>query len=102
MKATGIIRKVDSLGRLVLPKEIRKTMRIVEGTPMEIFTSSEGIMIKRYYPALELSDILKNLDEFLDDAYIDLGTKKMDDIRQHIRKIQVIIEDKNLNETDNY
>lgn len=102
MKATGIVRKVDSLGRLVLPKEIRKIMGIAEGTPMEIFTSAEGIMIKKYYPELGLSDILKNLDVFLDDACIDLGTKKMDDIRKHIRKIQMIIEDKNLDEADSF
>lgn len=95
MKATGMVRRVDRLGRLVLPKEIRKTMGIAEGTPMEIFTTAEGIVIKKYYPELGLSDIFKNLDEFLDDACIDLGTQKTDDIRAHIRKIQMILADKN-------
>lgn len=95
MKATGMVRRVDCLGRLVLPKEIRKAMGIAEGTPMEIFTTAEGIVIKKYYPELGLSDILKNLNEFLDDACIDLGTQKTDDIRAHIRKIQMILTDKN-------
>lgn len=95
MKATGMVRRVDRLGRLVLPKEIRKAMGIAEGTPMEIFTTAEGIVIKKYYPELGLSDILKNLNEFLDDACIDFGTQKTDDIRAHIRKIQMILADKN-------
>lgn len=102
MKATGMVRRVDRLGRLVLPKEIRKAMGIAEGTPMEIFTKAEGIVIKKYYPELGLSDIFKNLDEFLDDACIDLGTQKMDDIRAHIRKVQMILADKNPDETDSF
>ena len=42
MKATGIVRRIDDLGRVVIPKEIRKTLRIKEGTPLEIFTDREG------------------------------------------------------------
>ena len=49
MKATGIVRRIDDLGRIVIPKEIRRTMRIREGDPMEIFTSREGeILLKKY------------------------------------------------------
>ena len=48
MKATGIVRRIDDLGRIVIPKEIRRTMRIREGDPMEIFTSREGeILLKK-------------------------------------------------------
>ena len=43
MKATGIVRRIDDLGRVVIPKEIRKTLRIKEGTPLEIFTDSCGV-----------------------------------------------------------
>lgn len=46
MNATGIIRRVDDLGRIVLPKEVRRKVGISEGTPMEIFTSDEGIVLK--------------------------------------------------------
>ena len=51
MKATGIVRRIDDLGRVVIPKEIRKTMRINEGSPMEIFTDRQGeIILKKYSP----------------------------------------------------
>lgn len=53
MKATGIVRKIDELGRIVIPKEIRKTMRIKEGEPLEIFVGDkEEIVLKKYDPLL--------------------------------------------------
>lgn len=55
MKATGIVRRIDDLGRVVIPKEIRRTLRIREGDPMEIFTDREGeIILKKYSPIGEL------------------------------------------------
>lgn len=55
MKATGIVRRIDDLGRVVIPKEIRRTMRIREGDPLEIYTSSEGeVVFKKYSPVGEL------------------------------------------------
>lgn len=50
MKATGIVRKIDELGRLVIPMELRKTMKIGEKDPMEIFVSGDVIMLKKYAP----------------------------------------------------
>ena len=51
MKATGIVRRIDDLGRVVVPKEIRRTLRIGEGDPLEIFTDKEGeIILKKYSP----------------------------------------------------
>ncbi|MBQ7975060.1 MAG: AbrB/MazE/SpoVT family DNA-binding domain-containing protein [Clostridia bacterium] len=50
MKATGIIRKVDELGRIVIPKELRKSMDIREGDPIEIFIDGENIILKKYTP----------------------------------------------------
>lgn len=56
MKATGIVRRIDDLGRVVVPKEIRRTLRIREGDPLEIFTDREGeIILKKYSPIGELS-----------------------------------------------
>lgn len=64
MKATGIVRRIDDLGRIVIPKEIRRTMRIREGDPMEIFTSREGeILLKKYSPVGELSEFAIELAE---------------------------------------
>ena len=56
MKATGIVRRIDDLGRVVVPKEIRRTLRIREGDPLEIFTEQNGaIVLKKYSPIGELS-----------------------------------------------
>lgn len=56
MKATGIVRRIDELGRVVIPKEIRRTLRIREGDPLEIFTENDGgIILKKYSPIGELS-----------------------------------------------
>ncbi len=56
MKATGIIRRIDNLGRLVVPKEIRKVLRIKEGDPLEIFMGNDGeIMLKKYSPMADLA-----------------------------------------------
>ncbi len=56
MKATGIVRRIDDLGRIVIPKEIRRTMRIREGDPLEIYTSPDGeVIFKKYSPVGEIS-----------------------------------------------
>ena len=52
MKATGIVRRIDDLGRVVIPKEIRRTMRIREGDPLEIYTSRDGEVIFKKYSLL--------------------------------------------------
>ena len=60
MKATGIVRRIDDLGRVVVPKEIRKTLRIREGDPLQIFTDREGeIILKKYSPMGEMSMFAK-------------------------------------------
>lgn len=57
MKATGVVRRIDDLGRIVIPKEIRKTLHIKEGDPLEIFTDKEGeVILKKYSPIGELSE----------------------------------------------
>ena len=58
MKATGIVRRIDELGRVVIPKEIRRTQRIRRGDPLEIFTTGEGeVIFKKYSPVGELSGV---------------------------------------------
>lgn len=69
MKATGIVRRIDDLGRVVIPKEIRRTLRIREGDPLEIFTDREGgVILKKYSPIGELSDFSKEYAESLQQA----------------------------------
>ena len=66
MKATGVVRRIDDLGRNVIPKEIRKTLRIKEGDPLEIFTDREGqIILKKYSPIGELSEFATEYAETL-------------------------------------
>ena len=66
MKATGIVRRIDDLGRVVIPKEIRRTMRIREGDPLEIFTNNNGeVIFKKYSPIGELNESAESLCESL-------------------------------------
>ncbi len=71
MKATGIVRRIDDLGRVVIPKEIRRTMRIREGDPLEIFTDREGeVILKKYSPIGELGDFAR---EYVESLHQNLG-----------------------------
>lgn len=71
MKATGIVRRIDDLGRVVIPKEIRRTLRIREGDPLEIFVDRDGeVILKKYSPIGELGDFAK---EYADSLYESLG-----------------------------
>lgn len=66
MKATGVVRRIDDLGRIVIPKEIRKVLRIKEGDPIEIFTGREGeVILKKYSPIGELSEFASDYAETL-------------------------------------
>ena len=66
MKATGIVRRIDDLGRVVIPKEIRRTMRIREGDPLEIFTDRDGeVIFKKYSPIGELGDFAAQICDSL-------------------------------------
>lgn len=66
MKATGIVRRIDDLGRVVIPKEIRRTLRIREGDALEIFTDTQGgVIFKKYSPVGELSTFAAQYSDVL-------------------------------------
>jgi len=66
LKATGVVRRIDDLGRIVIPKEIRRTLHIKEGDPLEIFTDKEGeVILKKYSPIGELSEFATGYAETL-------------------------------------
>lgn len=66
MKATGIVRRIDDLGRVVIPKEIRRTMHIRDGDPLEIYTDREGeVIFKKYSPVGELTEFASQYAETL-------------------------------------
>ncbi len=69
MKATGIVRRIDDLGRVVIPKEIRRTLRIREGDPLEIFTAADGeVIFKKYSPIGEFTEFARQYTEVLNRA----------------------------------
>ncbi len=91
MKATGIIRRVDDLGRIVLPKEIRRKFGITDGIPMEIFTNSDGIVLKKYNTSEELLSVVSVLEEAVDDSVDALEREKVSEIREHIKEIRNVL-----------
>jgi len=69
MKATGVVRRIDELGRVVIPKEIRKNLRIKDGTNLEIFIDNNNIILSKFSEAKELGDIASKLVEVIDNVY---------------------------------
>lgn len=84
MKATGIVRKIDDLGRVIIPKEIRRAMRIREGDPIEIFVDTVDKMVgfRRYTPMSEHADTLDRLEDWVEEFMYEDRTKARDLIRQ--------------------
>ena len=69
MKSTGVIRKIDELGRIVLPKEIRRNLGIRDGENLEIFVENDHILLKKYSKMQDYSEIVKNLGSVVDNIY---------------------------------
>lgn len=67
MKATGIVRRIDELGRVVIPKEIRSTLRLKSGDPLEIFTDRDELMLKKYSPIASLEKFSESTAKSLND-----------------------------------
>ncbi len=116
MKATGIVRRIDDLGRVVIPKEIRRTLRIREGDPLEIFTDRDGeVIFKKYSPMGEMGALASELAESLSrtvgmscaicdrDAVIAAsGSAKKDILEKRISpELESIMEQRNLYEREN-
>ena len=70
MKATGIVRRMDELGRVVIPKEIRRTLRIREGDPLEIFTDRDELMLKKYSPIATIEKFSESAAKSLADGVL--------------------------------
>jgi len=69
MRATGIVRRVDDLGRMVIPKEVRRTFRIGTGDPLEIFTNGNEIIFKKYKPFATIEDYANDVASSLHDVF---------------------------------
>lgn len=82
MKSTGIVRRIDDLGRVVIPKEVRRTMRIKEGDPLELFMEGEYVCFKRYDSCHPVRQCLEILQECLaDDALLNVDAEEAAAIR---------------------
>lgn len=90
-ETSGVIRRVDELGRIVLPKEIRNVLGISDGTPMEICVSNGRVVLKRHYAEDALSSVVSILAESLEERSEDLEKGKAEDIRRHVREIQKLL-----------
>lgn len=93
MKATGIIRRVDDLGRIVIPKEIRRQLKITEGTPMELYSDGNKVIFQKYVPEADMANAVDDLrvsflqtEEFFD---METATK----IKDHIKGLMEIIKE---------
>lgn len=91
MKATGIIRRFDDLGRIVVPKEIRRRLGISEGTPMELFLTEDGdgVVFKKYDSYSELNNYLDTIRDIVAENEVD----KSEEILEHLRAIRKIIKE---------
>lgn len=81
MRPTGIIRRIDDLGRVVIPKEIRKAIRIIDGDALEIFLDENGVYFKKYSVANNIAETLK---EMANDLYFDVKSDRL--IAAELRK----------------
>lgn len=90
MKVTGIVRRMDELGRVVIPKELQRRLGIKAGTPMELYLSEGGILCKPYDVTLELSNTLDGLLSRVDE-YDLLESEQTEKVRAHIQEIQTIL-----------
>ena len=88
MNPTGIIRRVDDLGRVVIPKEIRHSLLIEEGDPLEIFVDDDGIKLKKYMPSYDFIDMLTDLERQFVLATDMVGHKNTKEIKQRFKEIK--------------
>ena len=92
MRATGIIRRIDDLGRVVIPKETRKYIGIGKGALLEIFVDDEGIILRKYEPSIGLRELVRRLyNEFLN-IRNDMDLEKSNEIFVHIQSLQQILD----------
>ena len=91
MRATGVVRKIDDLGRVVIPREIRKQFGIKDGDPLEIFVSKDKIILRKCDVSIGLKELVKRLDNEFSDVKSDMETETANKIYEHISALQDIL-----------
>ena len=90
MKELGVVRKIDGLGRLVIPKEIRKVLHIDIGTPIEFYMDGDGIRLKKHEPD-NISEKVRELKSIVNDQIEDIGLDQCIAIEDELKKIETIL-----------
>ena len=90
---TGIVRRIDDLGRIVIPKEIRHSFGIVENDPIEISVTEEGVLLTKYIPGNEVEKAADMLGSILKNNVDELDKKEKDAIAKKLKNILSLIED---------
>lgn len=91
MNATGMVRRIDDLGRIVLPKEMRRHLGLKNGTPIEIFVSRDEIVLKKYCPEKKITELAQELMEAVGEQRADLGTGLSEEIKRKVQEIQDLL-----------
>lgn len=95
MKSTGIVRRIDTLGRIVIPKEIRKSLKLEDqtnttlGTPLEIYTDGESIIFKKYNPGCKCCGEINNLTEVLGLSFCNECLRKIEAASKQLNKMNL-------------
>ena len=91
MRETGIIRRIDDLGRGVIPREIRKQFLIKEGDRLEIFVNKDEIILKKYDVSIGMKELVRRLDDEFSDVKGDMETEIANNIYKHISALKDIL-----------
>jgi len=91
MRETGIIRRIDDLGRVVIPREIRKQFLIKEGDQLEIFVNKDEIILKKYDVSIVMKELVRRLDDEFSDVKGDMETEIANNIYKHISALKDIL-----------
>lgn len=93
MKATGIVRRVDDLGRIVIPKEIRRALGITDGTPMELFTEGKKLIVQKYIPELGFKQSVDDLRKVFYETEEFSNAETANKIEEHIKALTEILKE---------
>ena len=91
MSSTGIVRKLDDLGRIVIPKEIRKYIGIKEGDSLEIFVDKDEIILRKYNASMGLCELVRELDNEFSHVKSGMETETANKIYEHINALREIL-----------
>ena len=93
MKATGVVRRIDDLGRIVIPKEIRRKLGITDGTPMELFTEDKKVIFQKYIPELDFKQSVDDLRKVFYETEEFFDAETANKIEGHIKALTEILKE---------